>query len=54
MHSWQGRGGVFDNNKNGNNELRDNDNNSARTTLTSFFGTTTSLWSDAFLAGKGG
>ena len=30
------------------------DGEDARTTLTSFFDTTTNLWSDAVLAGRGG
>ena len=32
----------------------DKDEDKERTTTTSFFITTTNLWSDAFLAGRGG
>ena len=31
MHSWQGRGGDFDNNDDGNNSYKDNNNNNALT-----------------------
>ena len=54
MHSWQGREGYFDNDDNSNNDHKDDDNDNARTTLTSLFDTTTNLWSDAFLEGRGG
>jgi hypothetical protein len=53
MHSWQGRGGDFDNNDDGNNAYKDADNDNARTMSTSFFDTTTNLWLDAFLEGRG-
>ena len=58
-----GRGGDFDDDDDGINKHKDNDNThgehgmktqTARTTPTSFLDTTTNLWTDAFLAGRGG
>ena len=39
---------------NGNNDHKYDDNDNARTKSTSFFDTTTNLWSDAFLEVRGG
>ena len=66
MHSWHGGGDDFDDKDDGNNDGRRGGLILLRTTtktltamtpwttMTSFFDTTTNMWSDAFLAGTWG